>query len=217
MEALPDDVRGPVDDVLLGVPEVVDLVLHALQGQGVVDLLDDLLEAEGLLDEIVGAVLHGHHRGVHGRVARHDDDHGGLAGGLHPLEQLDAVHARQLEVGDHEVVDVLADAGECRLGVFHELQVVVVLFELLEQDLAEIDVVFNYEYMCHLTSDDRKMEGETLSFGVRYVPSRELLPEITGQVMSVDLAAPVYYREADIPGCVEACRRVLTAKGCVCC
>jgi len=117
-------------------PQVIDLVLHALDGQSIVDLLNQLMQAERLLDKVLGTVLHGHHGGVHRCIAGHDEHDRGLVYRLYPLEELDAVYSRQLEVGEHDIINVLVHPHKRRFGVFHEFDLVVVPLQLLEDHLA---------------------------------------------------------------------------------
>ena len=71
--------------------------------QRLVDQLEQLLAAEGLGEEVVGAVLHRLHRFLDGAEGGEEDDVDVGRDRLGRAQQLEAGEARHLEVGDDEV------------------------------------------------------------------------------------------------------------------
>ena len=70
---------------------------------------DDLLDLEGLEDVVVSAALHRVDRRVDGAEPRHDDGQRAGGRGAVGVEELDAPHARHLQVADDEVVVRVAE------------------------------------------------------------------------------------------------------------
>ena len=99
--------------------------------------MDDLFDLERLEDVVVGAALHGVDRGLDRAEAGHDDGErvgGGLAD---RLEQLDAAHARHLEVADDEVVVRASELGERARAVLRGAHDVAFHAEEVREDVAD--------------------------------------------------------------------------------
>ena len=93
-----------VVDVLLRVPEVVDLVLQAPVLDGLFDLELHLLDFEGLLHVVEGADLHRLDRGVDGAERRHQDDRRRRVQRLGRPQHVEPVAAAHLQVAEDDVV-----------------------------------------------------------------------------------------------------------------
>ena len=96
-----------VVDVLLRVPQVVQLVAHAPKFESLLDLQLHLLDLERLLDVVEGADFHRLDGRAHRAERGHQDDRRRRMQRLGGLEHLDAVAAAHLQVAEHDVVVAL--------------------------------------------------------------------------------------------------------------
>jgi len=74
--------------------------------------IEQLLDAEGLLQDVGGALLHGEHRIRHGGVRRHHDDIAAGHRATNALQEVEAVAVRENLIADGDVETTLA---ECEL------------------------------------------------------------------------------------------------------
>src|SRR5262249_46239015 len=80
--------------------------------------VDDLLHLERLEDVVVGAALHRVDGRLHRAEAGHDDRQRVGRRRADLLEQLDAAHARHLQIADHEIVVGDVELAQRRVAVF---------------------------------------------------------------------------------------------------
>ena len=103
----PDDFAVAILDLLAQVlvllPEPVALAAVGAVVQNPLHLEPQRFHGKRLGDEIDGADLHGAHRDLDGAVSGDDDDVGVGEVPSDRLEELQPVHFRHLEVGDHQV------------------------------------------------------------------------------------------------------------------
>ena len=92
-----------VVDVLLRVPEVLDLVLEAAVLDGLLDLELHLLDLERLLHVVEGADLHRLDRRVHRAERRHQDHRRRRMQRLRGAQHVHAVAAAHLQIAQHDV------------------------------------------------------------------------------------------------------------------
>jgi hypothetical protein len=146
----PEHGAGP-DDLALG-PQVVELLLQravpldeVAPFQRLVDELEQLLAAERLGEEVVGAVLHRLHGLLHRpERGQQDDVHVGRDGLGRP-QQLEPGQARHLEVGDDEVDPAGLEALEGRAPVGGEHDPVALARQRALEALAQSGVVVGDE------------------------------------------------------------------------
>ncbi len=100
--AVADDAVEVVD-VVLRVPEVIELVAHAPHFERLLDLHFHLFDFEGLLHVIERAALHRFHRRVHGAERRHQNHGRRRVQRLGGAEYVEAVAAAHLQVAQHHV------------------------------------------------------------------------------------------------------------------
>ena len=93
-----------VVDVLLRVPEILDLVAQAPVLDGLFDLELHLLDFEGLLHVVEGADLHGLDRGMDGAERRHQDDRRRRVKRLCRPQHVEPVAAAHLQIAEDDVV-----------------------------------------------------------------------------------------------------------------
>jgi hypothetical protein len=90
-----------------GAPEDLHLAAEMVRLQGLLDDVDHLVHVEGLVDVVVGAELHGPHRGIHRGVGR-DEDREELRQALADArEHLEPVDVGQPVVEEQQVVFLL--------------------------------------------------------------------------------------------------------------
>ena len=93
-----------VVDVLLGVPEVLDLVLEAAVLDGLLDLELHLLDLERLLHVVEGADLHRLDRRVHRPEGGHQNHRRRRMQRLGRAQHVQSVAAAHLEIAQHDIV-----------------------------------------------------------------------------------------------------------------
>ena len=118
---------------------VAQLHLHASQ---------QLVEVEGLGQVIVGAQLQQRHLVGGGRARRHHDD-GHVAAGAHEAHHVLARHARQHEIGDHEVERLGAGKQQPPLAAREGLRASEpVAAQMHRHHLVDVGVVLDDHYGC---------------------------------------------------------------------
>ncbi len=101
--------RAAADDVVeLVAPaqfllQLAVLVAQRAHFERLVDHLHQVIERKRLEQEIGGAGLHGFHGGLHAAERRHHDHRHVRVLPADQAQQLQPVHARQLEIGEHQV------------------------------------------------------------------------------------------------------------------
>ena len=121
---------------------------------------DDLLDLERLEDVVVGAALHRVDGRLHRAEAGHDDGERVGRGGADRVEQLDAAHARHLEVADDEIVVGVAELRERRRAVLRRADDVPLHAEEVGQDVPdELLVVDDEDARSFVGGGDRHRRG----------------------------------------------------------
>ena len=85
------------------------------QGLPLLQLTDgkqDFVRLERLGNVVVGPLLHGLHRGVHGPVGRHDDNGAVDPPRIQLVQKVQAAHLRHQDVGEHQIELVLLQSGQ---------------------------------------------------------------------------------------------------------
>ena len=105
----------------------------------------ELLDLGRLGQVVVGAELHGLHRGGDLLKARHDDDLRVLGKLLQLAQDLDALLLGHLHVEHDDVVWILPQAGQGRLAVAHALGLQAAPPELADDELAQVRLVVGHQ------------------------------------------------------------------------
>ena len=100
--ALADDAIEIVD-VVLGMPQIVELVAHAPHLERLLDLHFHFFDLEGLLHVVERAAFHGFHGRMHRSEGGHQDHGGRGMERLGGAEHVEAVAAAHLEIAQHDV------------------------------------------------------------------------------------------------------------------
>ncbi len=122
---------GVADDGVEGVTVVelgVEALVFGFEGAGAEGALEEefeVVEVDGLGEEVGGAFLHGFDSGLDGAVGGEENDDEIGVGGAGATEELEAVGAGHAQVGEHEVGRGVGDEAESGVGVFGEADVVV--------------------------------------------------------------------------------------------
>ena len=115
--------------------------LEALFQEGLVDLVLDLLDLEGLGDVILGAAPDGIHGRIDGGVAR---DHDECRVGVRVpdfLQELQTVHLRHHEVRQDDVEALVAAQLQCRARIVRRFHVEIEGTHVAAEDLEHVRVV----------------------------------------------------------------------------
>ena len=106
-----------------------------------VDEVDDLLGREWLGQVVVGPALDGVDGGGDRALAGDDDHLGHRPAPLDPVEELEATHARQREVGEDDVPFLLLQLGHRLRRVLHRLHLVTLGAQGVAQSLTHQEIV----------------------------------------------------------------------------
>ena len=113
--------------------------------EAALDHVHDLLDLEGLEHVVVGAALHRLDGRLDGAEAGHDHRQHLVVRAADGLEQLQAAHARHLEVGDHDVVAAPRQLHQRALAVRHRVHQVAFERQEVAQDLADRPLVVDHQ------------------------------------------------------------------------
>ena len=109
-----------------------------------------LRHGERLEHVIAGSSFHGLDRGFDRSVGRHHDHGRGGVDALGFLQEIEAVHARQLEIGDNQVGRLAGQAFERGFSVPHAAHIVAVFAEADLQQPAHLGLVFDDQNGSHV-------------------------------------------------------------------
>jgi hypothetical protein len=142
------------------VPEVVALAqrlseplvffTHLLDVKLFVDHQLHLCHGKRLQHVVAGACLHGIHGGFNRSICGHYHKRQCRVQALPFLQKLQPVHAGELEVCQHQINAVLAQAGQPFFRVFRRLDAVAIFAQADLQQAAHARLVFNNEDIRHL-------------------------------------------------------------------
>ena len=101
------------------------------------------VERKRLQNVVAGARFHGLDRGLDGPERGHDDDrHRGLEA-FHRLQKIQSIHARQLEIGDHQVDRTALQQLQAGFGVFRGQGLETVVSQIELQEAAHLGFIFD--------------------------------------------------------------------------
>ena len=128
---------------------------HALAalGQTLFDGLEQLLQCDGLFQEVHGADAGGLDGGLDGGMAgHHDDRHGELARCDPFLQQADAIGVRHPDVQQHQVHPGGRHGLACTLRVFSQRDDMPFVTKDLGEQLADAHLIVDYQNLSHFFS-----------------------------------------------------------------
>ena len=131
---------------------------EALLLEPALDDVDDLFDLERLEDVVVGAALHRVDRGLDRAEAGHDDGERVGRGLADRLEQLDAAHARHLQIADDEVVVRAIELAERARAVLGGADDVAFHPEEVREDVADELLVVDDQHTWALFGGMRHFE-----------------------------------------------------------
>ncbi len=125
-----------------------------------------LLQREGLQHVIAGAGLHGLDRRLDRAVRRHHHHGNRGVGALHGLQEFQAIHARQFQVGHDQIDLFLPQDVQAGFGIRRREDGVALLGQVQLQQTPHLGFVFNDQEGGHYFARDN-MEKTALSLGKR--------------------------------------------------
>ena len=130
------------------------LLAQVADVQFLVDHHPHLAQRKRFQHIIAGSGLHGFHCGLHGAESRHHHHRQRRILPLDRLQELQTIHARQFQIGHHQIDGVLAQKLQPGLGVSGGKRGEAVLAEIQLEQAAHLGFVFDNQNCWHVLHTD---------------------------------------------------------------
>ncbi len=128
-----------------GLAQANVFLLYLAMGEGLLDLVGDVVGIERLGDVVIGAVLQRGHGGLDRGIAGHDDDEHFGIDLVHAALQFNAIRAAHFDIDQRQVPLAFSQAGERLLRVFGAADLITLFAKPFAQRVAHAEFVVDNE------------------------------------------------------------------------